>query len=630
MSKMQKIKISDRNRVLLSEILPHEVPPRFSLRCVYRRIRDTELTSLDDAIFKIQNDKKGPPETIPYTFSLPRGRKSPRDIHLMHPFHYREVVNFYEAYAAQILSNCSKSHWTLRSPSGIARRVKAIVNREQHGELQTDTDADESPVSYFAYGPFNLLYAFYGSRDYERLESKYRYIRAIDVQSCFGNIYTHSISWAIRGKSNAKRREERSAFFTFDARFDSLMRSMNHGETHGILVGPEMSRIFAELILQNVDITVEHSLKARMAFGKQCEVRRYLDDFFIFFNEPSIGDQIERSIREELKNCKLYINDAKTLETESPFMSNLSALKHELSHLVNELFESFLRSQREDCPIPRSVCRVFSRKIKTKVAQSGCHYEACVSYVLSILQRKVTDASSKLCYRFVEGGMVSLLSKLLELDFRYQVAIKIATIFQLLSDKIQADSEFDTAVIVDLNERIADEVTHLALNAMSRENPPCLPLLVVLIPIAKLDLVHNVNPNLATDIWKHSQQMSRPGEVDYFTVISLIFYCGNRPKYVRLVEEIVRLTKRFLHESKEKALRADCLMLAADLACCPLLEEDVRKWMLRLIHSWVSIRNDTVAALEELAGKSMFFDWDTTATSTTTYLLEKQIPRCYA
>lgn len=622
MPKMQPIDIADRERVLLSEILPHEVPPRFSLRSVYRRIRKSSLTSLDNVLLPKQDDTKGPPETIPYTFSLSRGRKAPRDIQVMHPFHYREVVNFYETFATQILSNCLKSQWTLRSPSGVARRAKTANAIGDH-------DAGESPLSYFAYGPFNLLYAFYASRDYERLESRFRFIRSIDVQSCFGNIYTHSIAWAIRGKANAKRRRDRSANFTFDARFDSLMRSMNHGETHGILVGPEMSRIFAELILQTVDTAVVRAMHDRIEFGKQCEIRRYLDDFFIFFNETSVAEQVEQCIRGELKNCKLYINDAKTVEAESPFMSNLSALKHELSHLIDDLHQSFLRAIREEQSIPQSVCRVALRKIKTKISQSGCHYEECISYVLSIMQRQIAAANSELSCHFIEGGIVSLVSKLLELDFRYQVSIKVATIYRLLSDKLQTDSCLEPSVIVDLNERIADEVTHLATNAMSREIPPCLPLLVVLIPVADLDLVHNVNPKLAAAIWDDSQNQSTLGEVDYFTVVSLLYFCGDRSAYDRLRGDIVKAVKRFLRNARDKSLRADCLMLAADMAYCPLLEDRDRKTILRLIFSWVSSSKNVDEALDDLAGKSMFFDWDASS-STTNYLLEKQLPRCYA
>lgn len=622
MSKMQPIDLADRERVLLSEILPHEVPPRFSLRSVYRRIRDSSLTSLDNVLLPNPNYAKGPPETIPYTFLLSQGRKAPRDIHVMHPFHYREVIDLYETFATQILSNCLKSQWTLRSPSGVARRAKTAKAIGDHA-------SGETPLSYFAYGPFNMLYAFYDSRDYERLESRFRFTRSIDVQSCFGNIYTHSIAWAIRGKANAKRWSDRTAHFTFDARFDSLMRSMNHGETHGILVGPEMSRIFAELILQTVDTAVPRALPERVKLGKQYEVRRYVDDFFIFFNENSVADQVEQSIRNELKNYKLYINDAKTNETESPFMSNLSALKHELSHLVDDLHQSFLDSLQEEKDNLKSVCRVALRKIKTKVALSGCHYEECISYLLTIMQRKIEAADNKLCHQFVKGGMVSLLCKLLELDFRYQVSIKVATIYQLLSDNLQKDSGLEPSAVIDLNERIADEVTHLATNAMSREIPPCLPLLVVLIPAANLDLVHNVNPELAAAIWDHSQKESKCGEVDYFTVVSLLYFCGHRTEYDRLRGNIVKAAKRFLRDTSDKSLRADCLMLAADLACCPYLKERVRKTVLGYIFRWAGISKDVAEALGELAGKSMFFDWDTSV-STTDYLLEKRIPRCYA
>lgn len=300
---------------------------------------------------------------------------------------------------------------------------------------------------------------------------------------------------------------------------------------------------------------------------------------------------------------------------------------HQLHHY--DLLESFHRARREERSIPISVCRVTFRKIKTKVAQSGCHYEACVSYVLSILQRKVTASNSELCCSFVQGGMVSLLSKLLELDFRYQVAIKVATIYQILSDKIRSDFDIDPTLSVDLDERIANEVTNLSTNAMSRETLPYLPLLVVLIPVANLDLVHTVNASLAEEIWNHSQTQSQSGEVDYFTVISLLYFCGDRPAYRSLIRVIVEEAKRFLDESKLGSLRADCLMLAADLACCPLLDDKARKWMLRKINSWEGLSKEVPEAFAELAGKSMFFDWNPTV-STTTYLLEKQIPRCYA
>jgi len=39
------------------------------------------------------------------------------------------------------------------------------------------------------------------------------------------------------------------------------MQSANYGETNGIIIGPEFSRIFAELILQQIDKSVESDLR---------------------------------------------------------------------------------------------------------------------------------------------------------------------------------------------------------------------------------------------------------------------------------------------------------------------------------------------------------------------------------
>ena len=41
---------------------------------------------------------------------------------------------------------------------------------------------------------------------------------------------------------------------SFENKIDSLMRHTNFGETNGIIVGAEFSRIFAEIILQQIDI----------------------------------------------------------------------------------------------------------------------------------------------------------------------------------------------------------------------------------------------------------------------------------------------------------------------------------------------------------------------------------------
>ena len=65
--------------------------------------------------------------------------------------------------------------------------------------------------------------------------------------------------------------------------FDEMMQSLNARETNGIVIGPEFSRIFAEIILQNIDEKVENELRRRKINNKvNYECYRYVDDYFLF------------------------------------------------------------------------------------------------------------------------------------------------------------------------------------------------------------------------------------------------------------------------------------------------------------------------------------------------------------
>ena len=72
------------------------------------------------------------------------------------------------------------------------------------------------------------------------------------------------------------------------------MQQINYNETNGIIIGPEFSRIFAELILQSVDRIVEQKLvsKHNLKHKVDYEIFRYVDDYFIFFNEDSTKDKM--------------------------------------------------------------------------------------------------------------------------------------------------------------------------------------------------------------------------------------------------------------------------------------------------------------------------------------------------
>src|SRR5690606_2078766 len=191
--------------------------------------------------------------------------------------------------------------------------------------------------SYFTYYPIDLIYKFYDRNEFQRLEQRFNYLMEFDISKCFYHIYTHSVTWAVKDKESAKRNAKETSF---ENSFDKLMQLANYNETNGIVVGPEISRIFAEIILQQVDLNVSKRLEEQYKYGVDYEVRRYVDDYFVFSNDPKILETVKKEFQKELGFYKLYLNPTKSDIKTPPFITNVTVGKRELQELLLSLYES--------------------------------------------------------------------------------------------------------------------------------------------------------------------------------------------------------------------------------------------------------------------------------------------------
>ena len=90
--------------------------------------------------------------------------------------------------------------------------------------------------------------------------------------------------------------------------WDRLMQRMNYNETNGIVIGPEFSRIFAEVIFQYIDRCVENDLLVKgFRFNIDYECYRYVDDYFFFYNNPDVLNAANESYARHLNEYKLRI-----------------------------------------------------------------------------------------------------------------------------------------------------------------------------------------------------------------------------------------------------------------------------------------------------------------------------------
>jgi len=139
-----------------------------------------------------------------------------------------------------------------------------------------------------------------------------RAILQTDVLSFYHAIYTHSIPWALHGKRVAKRNRSTTDPAVYGNQIDALLRSCQDGQTIGIPVGPDTSRIISELILCAIEEQIGANHFAKLTAGY-----RYMDDFFLCFASHVDAEAFLAALREAVLDFDLQLNASKTHITDA-------------------------------------------------------------------------------------------------------------------------------------------------------------------------------------------------------------------------------------------------------------------------------------------------------------------------
>lgn len=346
-----KFKRNDFRRALLTDMLPYEVPLLFSNYGFYNRLREKADEIIREKC-KLDLLPKGK-WAIPYSYDIKKDSLDYRTLSIAHPAIQRDLCEIYEKYSHLIIGLCSRSTFSLRRPVKVATRYyeksRAVKSPSTEKAVEVEGDGflqqEKHASSFFSYQCYNLIHKFYESTAFHDLERRFKHLRRLDISKCFSHIYTHSISWAAKNKEYGK---EFKGDDTFEGQFDCLMQRSNYNETNGIIIGPEISRVFAEIILQSVDVSVERELLFwGYQAGRDYDIRRYVDDYFVFASDEKILDVIQSSLAVHLSKFKLYLNSAKTSSQDRPFVTGQTGAKIELASLVDRIFERHTRSAKE-------------------------------------------------------------------------------------------------------------------------------------------------------------------------------------------------------------------------------------------------------------------------------------------
>jgi hypothetical protein len=297
----KKLKIINytKERAVLSDVLPYETPLIFSNRHFYKFLIKNKVEILNNTIswksdscedncilelvkllfdFKkhsnlnksITFDLSKEEKAIPFIFKVSHKENDFRDLTVIHPKNQVSLVSFYEKYKEVILYYSDISPFSIRKPYRVAKYTVEKHKNSLDKKINQNRDY-ENLKTFFSLKKYSNIHKFYESYHYHRCEKRYEKLYKFDISKCFDSIYTHSITWALLNKELVKDNINKSNE-TFGGHFDKFMQNVNYGETNGIVIGPEFSRIFAELILQQIDKKVYEELKTQ----------GYLDMLMIF------------------------------------------------------------------------------------------------------------------------------------------------------------------------------------------------------------------------------------------------------------------------------------------------------------------------------------------------------------
>ena len=336
---------------LTTEVLPSEVPMFFSNLPIKNNLEN--LMNLIPTDNKDFNEKFNDKYTIPLHYEIPKNNGSYRTISLMHPSSQLKFLLYIMKYEYLLINFLQKSKFNIRKVQKANTITytekkaldKTLLKIEQDFGLTgnnsiTNEELDYFYKTYFTYNKDHYLANILNSPSFNRDSLRYRFFAKLDIQNFFGSIYTHSITWAIVGDKHLGKEYSKSSLKnTFASQSDIVQQKSNDNETNGIIIGPEINRVIADIILTQCDYNIEKKLNQQnINFNKDYKIYRFVDDYYIFSSKYEILEMIEQEISKELSNFNLKLNLEKHQIKEQPFSladSSIVQLKHILNTFNN-------------------------------------------------------------------------------------------------------------------------------------------------------------------------------------------------------------------------------------------------------------------------------------------------------
>ncbi|MFT6538500.1 MAG: hypothetical protein ACJAY0_000409 [Thalassolituus sp.] len=634
-----------QERVVLSETLPYETPITFSNRYFYEFLVENELKIADDVaswkkistarnsiiclLLGISNSEKSRIKTedglcsvryiqnklitIPFSYGISHKEKNLRRLSVVHPRNQLDVVNFYNKFKESILYSSEISSFSLRSPHRIAT-TRLYDDRKKSAsviltaELEKNNDKDYKNLkSFFGYRKINNIHQFFESFDYHKCEQKYNHMAQLDISKCFDSIYSHSIAWAVLGKKGVKHRVAKSGQDilkrTFADDFDRLLRTQNYNETNGILIGPEVSRIFAEVILQRIDSDLEKILASKgVVLGKDYNIYRYVDDYFIFYNDAETYRDIYHFLDGSLREYKLSVNSEKEVVYDKPIITEITIAKRKISNLLNDKLElELVKMEQAAGAKPELTPRIniqskpLITEFKTVLSESGAEYKSVINYTLTIIEAKLKTIFENYSKASKDGksyrSFLSSVHACIDFCFfiytvapRVNTTIKLSRTLNVIIDYSRSDNvKFDD--MHQIFKLISDNIIFV-IEKYENKSYTQVETLYLLTVLSELGKDYWLNESTLIGYFGgeyKDEALIFSSNLNYFSLVAVLFYIKEKVRYKNIKKAIKKTIVVKMRESINLLDKdTECFLLLMDCLSCPFLGNNFKHYLLKL------------------------------------------------
>jgi hypothetical protein len=253
--------------LLAKGYLPVQLPPGFTSESFA-----SQLNKFD----KAWGSSGKPPKTLSEKYSIARSSYYRRGTLIVNPISFYFLAKEITRYWPQIETHYKKTK--------LSRSVPTVGGTLRPIELPKFGELYEEKVTSSA---------------------GYKYALITDITSYFPTIYTHTIPWALHGKSIAMANHSQIPLF-FGNILDAKCMAIQDSQTIGVPIGPDTSHIIAEIIGVAIDV---HLYKELKGWPKGF---LYVDDFYLFFNRREDAEKALAAVTKAIGQFELQINASKT------------------------------------------------------------------------------------------------------------------------------------------------------------------------------------------------------------------------------------------------------------------------------------------------------------------------------